>query len=258
MTQNYITLQTLETSLRAAGRHGRTTITQDHFESFISPSPAYHLSFAVPILPNPSQWETEIQQLKQNFAKHDRQIRLEYMAELHPHLAPALASAGLVEEMRAPVMTLAAEQLPISQLPYPAGYRRFESHDEIPLRSFLMGQAVAYGGQADESALAWLPSMISGLEKGTVMAAGIQCNDKFLAGASIQIGDSIGELAGVWTDPTMRKQGLAYGVCHALLQNYMAAGYKRCWLSAAEGALRLYEKLGFERAGTQLNFGLKK
>jgi len=240
MTQNYITLQTLETSLRAAGRHGRTTITQDHFESFISPSPAYHLSFAVPILPNPSQWETEIQQLKQNFAKHDRQIRLEYMAELHPHLAPALASAGLVEEMRAPVMTLAAEQLPISQLPYPAGYRRFESHDE------------------NESALAWLPSMISGLEKGTVMAAGIQCNDKFLAGASIQIGDSIGELAGVWTDPTMRKQGLAYGVCHALLQNYMAAGYKRCWLSAAEGALRLYEKLGFERAGTQLNFGLKK
>jgi predicted GNAT family acetyltransferase len=71
----------------------------------------------------------------------------------------------------------------------------------------------------------------------------------------IQIGAGVGELAGVWTAARLRKQGLAYALCHRLLQEYAAAGYTLCWLSAAVGAQRLYEKLGFVTVGTQLNYG---
>jgi ribosomal protein S18 acetylase RimI-like enzyme len=71
----------------------------------------------------------------------------------------------------------------------------------------------------------------------------------------IQIGAGTGELAGVWTDPQKRRQGLAYAVCRQLLAEYADAGFDLCWLSAAEGAQRLYEKLGFVRVGTQLNYG---
>ena len=77
----------------------------------------------------------------------------------------------------------------------------------------------------------------------------------FVAGATIQIGGEIGELAGVWTAQEMRRQGLAFAVCHFLLREYFETGRSVCWLSAAEGALRLYEKLGFSRAGAQLNYG---
>jgi ribosomal protein S18 acetylase RimI-like enzyme len=87
------------------------------------------------------------------------------------------------------------------------------------------------------------------------MAAGVVREGIFVTGAVIQIGEGLGELAGVWTDPLLRRQGLAYALCHRLLSEYAAAGYARCWLSAAEGAQRLYEKLGFVRRGVQLNYG---
>lgn len=53
-------------------------------------------------------------------------------------------------------------------------------------------------------------------------------------------------------------RGFALVTCQALLQRYFEAGYDLCWLSAAEGAQRLYEKLGFEAVGSQLNYGIQK
>jgi ribosomal protein S18 acetylase RimI-like enzyme len=74
-----------------------------------------------------------------------------------------------------------------------------------------------------------------------------------VAGAVLQYGGGIAELAGVWTHPDHRRRGHARVACHALLAEAFAAGLPLAWLSAAEGALRLYEGLGFVRVGTQVN-----
>ena len=73
------------------------------------------------------------------------------------------------------------------------------------------------------------------------------------AGAALQRGGDVAELAGVWTHPAFRRRGLAHAACHALLAAGFAAGVAQAWLSAAEGALTLYQRLGFERVGTQVN-----
>ena len=250
------TLTTLEASLRAAGAHERETVALPHFEAFLSPSRDYLLNFAVPLLPDPIDWTFSVQSLVELFANHQRRPRLEYFHELHPHLAAALERSGFAQESQAPVMMLRAEALLSAETPADIEYQRLVGNDEAILRTFLTKQSVAYGGAEDESAWGWLPSLRSGLHSGNVMAATLMRKGEFLAGASIQIGGGIGELAGVWTLPAARRQGLARAVCQRLLSDYFAAGHALCWLSAAEGALRLYELLGFKRVGTQLNYGV--
>jgi hypothetical protein len=68
---------------------------------------------------------------------------------------------------------------------------------------------VAYVGDGDEEALAWLPHLRSGLENGRVLGAVLLQAGGMVSGAVIQLGSEIGELAGVWTAPQRRKRGLA-------------------------------------------------
>jgi ribosomal protein S18 acetylase RimI-like enzyme len=95
-------------------------------------------------------------------------------------------------------------------------------------------------------------------KNGRVLGAVLLQGDEMLSGVVIQLGSNpeageIGNLAGVWTAPQGRNRGLAYALCHRLLRDY-ATGHGWCWLSAAEGAQRLYEKLDFIPVGTQLNY----
>ncbi|MCL4870050.1 MAG: GNAT family N-acetyltransferase [Anaerolineae bacterium] len=248
-------LAALETSLRAVGRMEREAVEIPHFELFFSSHTLDHLTFAVPVSPDPDGWRPHILTLIEQFQQRGKRPRLEFIADLHPHLAPALEQAGLVCETRAPVMILDAAAFPPPPSPSP-NYRPLDPDDEPLLRTYLVHQSIAFGGTGeDEEALGWLPNLQNGLRSGAVMAAAWQHEGRLLSGAVVQIGGGIGELAGVWTDANWRGRGLAYAVCQQLLGQYAAAGYSLCWLSAAEGAQRLYEKLGFLYAGTQLNYG---
>lgn len=257
-------LEQIERSMRAVGRQERELVAQAHFELFISPQRLDHLTFAAPLLPDPAEWAAPVAAMKQAFVERGKRPRLEYMAQLHPGLAAALEAAGLHCESRAPVMGLAMEAFTAvgtavgTAVPPPTPFTIQPLHpeDETLLRAYLLRQSVAYGGAEDEAALAWLPNLRSGLREGSVLAATLLDGKRPLAGAAIQIGDGLGELAGVWTDPQQRQRGLAYAVCRRVLADYAAAGYAHCWLSAAAGAQRLYEKLGFVTIGTQLNYGL--
>jgi ribosomal protein S18 acetylase RimI-like enzyme len=253
-------LSQIEANIRAVGRLERTVITQAHFEIFISPGELQHLNFATPLAPDPADWTGAIAAMQSVFAHHSKRPYLEFIDDLHPTLAPALAQAGLVCDSRNPVMVLDLAQLGPPPKPLPSAvYQLLTADDEAFLESYLRRQSVAYGEDGGEDALGWLPHLRSGLQNGRVLGAVLLQDSEMVAGAVIQLGGGsgakeIGELAGVWTDPQRRNRGLAYALCHRLLGDYAAAGHGRCWLSAAEGAQRLYEKLGFVRVGTQLNF----
>jgi ribosomal protein S18 acetylase RimI-like enzyme len=249
-------LAQIERSMRAVGRQERQTVALERFEIFISPGQLDHLTFAVPLPGDADDWTESVANMLTAFDQHDKRPRLEYIADLHPKLGPALEQAGLVCESRAPVMILdtAALTPSPSQLPT-ANYRRLTAVDSDLLRAYLINQSIAYGGSGNEDALGWLPNLQQGLANGGAMGAVLEQAEELTSGAVIQIGEGIGELAGVWSAPQRRGQGLAYTLCQRLLAEYTAVGYAHCWLSAAEGAQRLYEKLGFVEVGTQLNYG---
>ncbi len=249
-------LKRLERSLSDVGAQSREVVEADGFAVFLDPvSSAYLLSFAVPAELDPADWSPGIAALREVFESRGRRPRLEYFHELHTGLAWALEAAGFEQDTSAPVMALQREALTDLPTSVAGDYVRFTTADEDRLEPFLRGQSLAYGGDGGEDALAWLPNLSAGLKAGRSWVAGLEQEGAFVSGAVIQGGET-GELAGVWTLPEHRKQGLAFHVCRRLLHDYFAKGHELCWLSAAEGALSLYERLGFERVGTQLNYGL--
>jgi ribosomal protein S18 acetylase RimI-like enzyme len=251
-----LALTQIEANLRAVGRQERELIVREHFEIFISPSADDWLSFAAPLPSDPVDWTAAVNDMTAVFHQRAKRPRLEYIADLHPQLAPALERAGFVCESRVPAMSLEMVRLapPAPQLPQ-SRYQRLTAADESLLKQYLMSQSVAFGGAGGEEALGWLTNLRQGLANDRVMTAVLWQADEMASGAVIQIGAGIGELAGVWSAPQRRNFGLAYALCRQLLSDYAAAGYDFCWLSAAEGAQRLYEKLGFTPVGTQVNYG---
>jgi ribosomal protein S18 acetylase RimI-like enzyme len=249
-------LTQIEANMRAVGRQGRRVIGLAGFEIFISPGQLDHLTFAVPLPAEPIHWARAIADMQAIFAQHDKRPRLEYIVDLHPELGLALEEAGLVCESRAPVLVLDTADLapPPLQTP-PAYYRQLTADNDPLLSAYLINQSIAYGGFGGQDALDWLPNLQYGLANGGLMGAVLEQAGEMVSGATIQIGGGIGELAGVWSAPQWRSRGLAFALCQQLLADYTAVGYTHCWLSAAAGAQRLYEKLGFVYVGMQLNYG---
>ena len=161
--------------------------------------------------------------------------------------------AGFEVDMSAPVMTLEATQL---AKPTQSAVCEPLQNNRIEVTQFLRHQGIAFGGTDDQTGGQWLEPMLQSLEAGSVSGMWLNLKGEMVSGAVIQ-GVQDGELAGVWTTPQHQAKGYAFALCLELLSRYFATGQDLCWLSAAEGAQRLYEKLGFAYAGTQLNMRLK-
>jgi ribosomal protein S18 acetylase RimI-like enzyme len=195
-----------------------------------------------------------IASLKETFRERGRVARLEYFHELYPDLKQCLLEGGFKLDMSAPVMTLTPREL--SEPSNVAATYTVLTEDKRLLERFLRCQSVAFGGTGGDDAHAWLPAMTDMLKSGELVGAVLEQDGEYVSGAVIQ-GAEDGELAGVWTLPQKQRQGLSYMLCQRLLHDYFLGRQSLCWLSAAEGALRLYEKLGFRKVGTQLNFQLR-
>jgi ribosomal protein S18 acetylase RimI-like enzyme len=249
-------LHRLEGSLKNAATKSREKVSHDYFDAFISSSPEPHLSFAVPKAGLENL--VAIASLKETFRERGRVARLEYFHELYPDLKKCLLESGFVLDMSAPVMTLIPKDL--SQSSEVDATYTVLTEDKGMLEKFLRCQSVAFGGSGGDDALAWLPSTTDMLRSGDLLGAVLEQEGEYVSGAVIQGADD-GELAGVWTLLNKQRQGLSYLLCQRLLSDYFSGNQTPknqtlCWLSAAEGALRLYEKLGFKRVGTQLNVQL--
>ena len=246
MSHDRAMLLRLGRGFRATAAQDRQHIALAQFDVFLSEQSGDHHSLAIPI----SDEGGGIEALVEAFAKQGRPARVEYFHDLYPGLAAALEGKGFELEMDAPLMTLEAAGLAPGGRA--EGYKRLGPSDGGLMEDFFRRQSIAFGGDGGDGSLSWLPQVGSGLERGTVMAACILCDGQPVTGAVIQGADDA-ELAGVWTFPDMRMQGLAFAVCQNLLTDYyLSRGL--CWLSSAEDALKLYEKLGFKRVGSQRNY----
>lgn len=248
-------LTQIAANIRAIGHQDRQVIGHGHFEIYISSRRLDYLTYATPLLPAPAQWATAVSEMIAVFDRYEKRPRLEYIAELQPGLEAVLQAAGLACERRDPIMVLDVDSLDLPPSRPPLPYQRLAEATPEFLRAYVVNQSLAYGGSDGTDALDWLPNLQRGLAHGYLFGGALVRDGEIVSGATIQIGAGIGELAGVWTAPDWRGRGLAFAVCRQVLAEYAAAGFERCWLSAAPGAQRLYEKLGFVPAGTQLNYG---
>lgn len=248
-------LERLGRGLVAAAAAGRDVVRVPGFAVCLDPgSDGFFLSVAVPDGPDPEDWGAALGAVVRAFADRGRRARIEVFAELRPGLLVAADAAGWARAVTAPVMTLAPAALAPAPAPSGGAYAPLDPDDLPRLEAALRGQHVAYGGApGDPHALGWLPLLRAGLRSGAARAGAVDEGGMPVAGASLQLGGDVGELAGVWTHPAHRRRGHARVACHALLTAAFADGVPLAWLSAAEGALALYAGLGFERVGTQVN-----
>ncbi len=249
MSKHHTMLQRLERGFRATAAHDRCHVALPQFDVFLSEQSGDEHSLAIPL----SDGDAGIDALVEAFANHGRRARVEYFHDLYPGLAAALEERGFDLEMDAPLMTLGPADITATERPQ--GYQRLGPGDVELMEDFFRRQSIAFGGDGGDDSLSWLPQVKAGLERGTVMAACILREGSPVSGAVIQ-GRDDAELAGVWTLPGFRKQGLAVATCQNLIADYFQMR-SLCWLSSAEDARRLYEKLGFKRVGAQRNYILR-
>lgn len=189
------------------------------------------------------------------FAEVGREPRLEFFAELWPSLPGALERAGFALETAAPALALSPRD---EAWPLPSGVIILDAIAGSDLtRAFLEEIQAAFGvpPPLDEAELA---RFRGDLAEGATMAAARIEGGRPVAGAClIGIDDGEAEMAGVWSGTSHRRRGHATAACTGLTSAFFGEGGRLVWLSAADDEIEpLYRRLGFVRAGTQLNYAL--
>ena len=245
------TLARIEAGLRTTAAFGRAVTPVPGFTVAIAPGGAAGLAVAVPA-PDLADvgLDRALTQVERVFMRSGVDPSIEYVEELHPTLASHAHERGWRSTMRAPLMLL--DRLPAEPPSSDASVRFPAAADGADLEAFLRGQGRAYGGDGDD-ALAWLSILRAGLTQGRIVVAALAVDGVLVAGASVQLGAAVGELAGVWTLPEARRRGYALKVCRAVVGRVLTAELAFCWLSAAPDATALYERIGFRHVGTQRN-----
>src|SRR5436190_22530334 len=95
--------------LRATAAPGREIVDIGPFRAYFHPTDSLkYFNYAIPDAGAEPDAD-EVERLRAAFREHDRLPRLEWIEEAAPRLAVALESAGMREELRTPLMSLAED-----------------------------------------------------------------------------------------------------------------------------------------------------
>ncbi len=219
------------------------------FTAYLDPSDSLrYLNYAIPdgdVVPT----ATAIDALREVFRLHDRLPRLEWVEEAAPRVAPALAAAGMEEELRTPLMACAPDGLrePAASV----DSLTVAPVDDEDLRDLADLQRVAFGGEPlgeDER-----PRDIRIRGGGAVLARA--AGQAVSVAAWTEVVDSASEIVGVATAEAWRGRGLAGVTTAAAAREAFAGGASVCILSPGDaGAERVYARAGFRAAATMLHW----
>lgn len=191
----------------------------------------------------------DIDNLVQAFRERDRLPHLELFRELRPELVQMLIDYGFRHEVEMPLMVATRETF----RPQPSP--RVQTEMLTPEADLAVWLQV--GAEAFEHDEPITPDRIEdsrkSLRSGTLYTAVGRIDGQPAAIASIVHFEGVGELAGVGTTKPFRRQGAASAVSTYVLEEFFKNG-EIAWLSAGDDSARLvYEKLGFELIGSQVN-----
>lgn len=174
---------------------------------------------------------------------------LEWVHETTPDLLGVAREAGL-EVLEAPLMVLDPDRLP---RPHPhvrlLGTRTAEVEVVAQLAFSSPGTAKGEAGAAErDAALAVATTPMPGRHRYAV--ADVPGEGVLASGTAQRAGDVV-EIVGIGTLPAARRRGLGGAVTAGLARDALAHGAELVFLSAGSAEIaRVYERVGFRRAGT--------
>jgi ribosomal protein S18 acetylase RimI-like enzyme len=239
----------LQAFLRTSAGRGRLVLRAGPFTVTVHPHNRLRfLNYAIPddgARPDAAA----VASLREAFRAHDRLPRLEWIEEAAPDVAAALGEAGMVEELRTPLMACAPSELVSAE----AGVDGLVvgAVGDGDLRDLARVQRVAFGEAplpADEP-----PHDARRTGGGAVLAR--VGREPVAAAAWTAVVNGCSEVAGVATAEPWRRRGLAGVVTAAAARAAFAAGAGVCVLSPGDdGAQRVYARAGFRPAATMLHW----
>jgi ribosomal protein S18 acetylase RimI-like enzyme len=242
-------VDTLQAFLRTSAAQGRKVVRAGPFTVTIHPDdPLKYVNYAIPD-DGAEPDAAAIAALRDAFALSERLPRLEWIEEAAPAVAPALAAAGMREELRTPLMTCEPDTLVEAASDVPG--LTVAAVGDGDLRDNARVQRAAFGQPplaADEP-----PSDPRRRGGGAVLA---RVGDAPAATATwTAIVDGTSEVAGVATAAAWRRRGLAGVVTAAAARAAFAAGARLCVLSpGGDEAQRVYTRAGFRGTATMLHW----
>ena len=234
----------LQAFLRAVAALNREIVSVAPFTAYFHPSDSLKfLNYAIPE-DGADPDEQAIERLREAFRSHDMLPRLEWIDEAAPRVARALERAGMREELRTPLMTLAPDDL--MQPVVEDAIVSVVGEDE--LREAADIQRVAFGGTPHAEDQAPEPP------NGGLVLARVQGEAASVAQWTA-VFDGHSEIVGVATAEAYRRRGLAGLVTAAAARAAFEDGASTCVLSPGdETALRVYARAGFRPVATMLHY----
>lgn len=192
--------------------------------------------------------DDEVARLVEAFEERGLSPRLEFCAASWPDLEASLHRAGFKTDCSLPQMACS----PTTFRPKsPEGVESvlLNEGDDLKPQMEVANQAFEMELPIDEKRLA---QARRALQNGWWIA-GLASVEGQPAGCAIAVRHGgVCELCGVGTIPSFRRRGVASAVSSAVLQEHFKSG-DLAWLCAGDDAARsVYEGLGFERVGTQI------
>lgn len=252
-------LQRIEQINSKIAAQTRDLIAVGPFLALIDPSSDLTwLNYAVPVEPlerlNLSELLSELQEV---FTERDRTLRFEFTESLWPNLPQALEEAGLLLEVRHPMLLCTPSDFQPYQAPAVAVKMLTTADDTNTLTTFLSirNQGFEQDFAEEPPTNKEIAQLREQLQTGT-MRYGLAYLDGIAASVGMTTPMSgICELVGVTTLLAMRRRGVAATLCSFLVKDHFQGGGDLVWLSAGDGiAQATYERIGFQKVASRLNY----
>ena len=213
------------------------------------------VNYAIPVAERATedQLREALRPLRSHFAERQRVLRFEFSQTLWPALEGVLTAAGLVCQVRVPLMIY----VPPGQtqpLPAPDVQLVDAGATDALLTAILDLRNRSFASEAlpapTAAEVAQLRQMIVDQKLRQAVA---YCEGTLAGIGSMMAGGPVSELVGVATDPAFRRRGIASAMSRFLVVDHLARGGEAVWLSAADTvAEQIYAKIGFRTLGVQL------
>ncbi len=252
-------LERIQTSLRRQARYGLVAQTLSAFTLYApakaeAPGDAAKDALAIPRRMARPLRDADLEELRAVFERQGARLRVEFLADLFPHLPALLQAEGYREAQRKPA--LIAQPHEIQSPPAPAQSELVtlsqasslqDVRENLDTNAAGFGEAVDFGEQEVRAFRAGLVNSRAFTLRvdGRAVAAGM-----FEA-----IHGGVTELLGIATLPAYRRRGFAGYLTAAMAESAFAHGATLVYLCAvSEEAGRVYERVGFRPCATLVKY----